>query len=184
MKNEQREMLPEYMEQNVYTNRQENTKPKLNKPKKTKYRQGTFVPEHPEKYKGDVNNITYRSSWELHAFRFLDANPHIKLWASEELAIAYLKPSPIPNHPPTLNRYFPDLYVEYMDVNGKIIKELIEVKPKKQLKASTAKKTKTKLTENYTLAVNMAKWQFAEQWCKNNGVRFSLLTEDKLFGHK
>jgi hypothetical protein len=38
--------------------------------RKTKYRQGKFVPKHIEKYKGNSRNVIYRSSWEKRIMAF------------------------------------------------------------------------------------------------------------------
>ena len=42
-----------------------------------KYHQGRFNPRNPEKYKGDVRNIIYRSSWELKFLQWCDRNDKI-----------------------------------------------------------------------------------------------------------
>ena len=50
---------------------------------------GTFRPKNPRKYAGDPNNIIYRSTWEARVMNWLDKNPNIITWASEEIAIPY-----------------------------------------------------------------------------------------------
>ena len=40
----------------------------------TKYHQGFFKPNHPEKYMGDITHIVYRSGLELSFMTFLDQN--------------------------------------------------------------------------------------------------------------
>lgn len=137
-----------------------------------------FRPNHPEKYMGDANNIIIRSSWELRAFQFCDNNPNVLKWGSEEIAIPYMKPFPGGYKPA---RYYPDLYVEYMDRDGNLIKELIEVKPEKFTRASRARNTATKAFENIQYIVNMAKFTAANNWCQQNGVKFSVLTEKSIF---
>jgi hypothetical protein len=153
------------------------TKRRRTQSKRTKsYRTGQFTPRHPEKYMGNVNNITYRSSWELKFCEFLDNNVNVKRWASEEIAIQYLKPTTGRMH-----RYFPDFFIEYVDKQGRLIQEMIEVKPDKQTRVSTAKRSKTRLYEDITYGINVAKWQAAEKWCKTRGVKFRILTEKQLF---
>ena len=49
-----------------------------------KYKQGFYYPKNPNKYVGDVDNIVYRSSWELRVFKWMDDNPSVLEWASEE----------------------------------------------------------------------------------------------------
>ena len=140
------------------------------------YRQGQYTPRHPDKYIGNVANITYRSSWELTFCEFVDNNPNVIRWASEEIAIQYLKPTT-----GRIHRYFPDFYIEYIDRDGRMIKELIEIKPNKQTTLSTARRHKTRLYEDITLGINRAKWAAAKQWCSTKGVNFRLLTEQQLY---
>lgn len=151
---------------------------------KSRFRQGYFTPRNPEKYIGDLKKLFYRSSWELHAFKFLDNNTGVIMWGSELFAIEYPKPVPRSKiHPEGWKRarYFPDLYVEYKHKSGKIIKELIEIKPLKQTKVSRAKKQSTKLQENYVHEINQTKWMYAKQWCEKRGIKFSICTEQELF---
>ena len=84
--------------------------------KKSKnYRQGFYRPKFPEKYKGNVNNIVYRSNYELVAFRFFDHNPNVLEWASEENVIPYQNPLT-----GRVSRYFVDIYAKMKDKNGRI----------------------------------------------------------------
>jgi hypothetical protein len=141
-----------------------------------KYKQGLFVPKNPAKYKGDVNNIHYRSSWELAMHDFLDNNIQVIAWNSECIPIPYIKPTDGRVH-----RYYPDYYVEYYDADNKLSKEIIEVKPDKQTKKSRARTTKSRLYENLTYAINVAKWDACMQFCKRQGLTFRILTEKELF---
>lgn len=142
-----------------------------------------YTLNHPEKYLGDPNNVVYRSTWELNAFKFCDNNKHVLLWASEEIKIPYMKP--VFNNLGRLTTkaaiYYPDLYVEYVNKSGELIKELIEIKPKKQTRASRARTYTTNLFENMAYMVNTAKWDAAKAWCKPRQVNFRLITEDSLF---
>lgn len=138
----------------------------------SRFRQGKYTPRHPEKYIGNVNTIRYMSSWELRLFQFLDNNPNILRWASEEIAIPYIKPTDGKVH-----RYFPDCYVEYQNKYGQIVKEILEVKPKEQTRLSK----RAKLVEAVTFAINKAKWAAADEWCKQRGLTFRVITQDALF---
>ena len=51
--------------------------------------QGIFKPLNPQKYKGNVNNIIYRSSWEKRFMIYCDKNRSVLEWGSEEIAISY-----------------------------------------------------------------------------------------------
>lgn len=137
-----------------------------------------FYPKNPEKYMGDADNIIIRSSWELRVFQFCDNNPNVLKWGSEEIAIPYMKPGPEGYKPA---RYFPDLYVEYIDRNQNLIKEIIEVKPEKFTRASRSRNTVTKAFENMQYVVNMAKFTAANNWCERNGIKFSVLSEKSIF---
>jgi hypothetical protein len=158
-------------------------KPDIEIDKSKRYLTGKFTPRHPEKYMGDVNNIIFRSSWELSAFRFLDGNRNVIHWCSECLPIPY--PKPVSPHEDSRGwrpaTYFPDIYVEYMDTSGKIIKEVVEIKPAKQTRASRSKNPKIKLQENYTYLVNETKWKYAKAWCSKRGITFRLATENDQF---
>jgi len=144
-----------------------------------KYHQGRYVPKNPKKYKGDANNIFYRSSWELTAMRYFDTNPGILSWASEELAIPYV--SPIDK---SVHRYFPDFIIQTKDVNEVINTYIVEIKPSEQLKAPKMPKRKTKRYVNDVLThiVNEAKWESARSFCKKQGLKFLILTEKEIYG--
>lgn len=138
---------------------------------------------NPHKYLGDADNVIYRSTWEYTAFKFCDNNANVIAWGSEEIIIDYMKPvfnarGGLTTKPA---KYYPDLYVEYVNKNGEYIKELIEIKPKKQTRASRARNFKTNFFENMVYIVNMAKWDAAQKWCTERGIKFSCVTEDSLF---
>jgi len=142
------------------------------------YRQGFYKPTHPEKYKGDVNNIVYRSSWELHTNRFLDHNKKVLEWASEAIWIPYRKPTDNRIH-----RYYPDYWVKFKDGHNNTRIEIWEVKPLKESKKTSkvGKRKKQQLHEAVTLAVNRAKWKAAIGFCKRHNFHFRIVTEKELF---
>lgn len=142
-----------------------------------------FIPRNTHKYLGDIDNIIFRSSWELRAFEFLDNNKNVIGWVSEEIQIPYNKPIISSNGGMTYKPaiYYPDLYVEYIDKSGNLIKEVIEIKPKKQTRSSRARNYSTKFVEDFTYIINCAKFEAADNWCKQRGIKFSILTENSLF---
>jgi len=146
---------------------------------KAGWKQGKFKPKNPNKYKGDLNNIIYRSSWELEAFDFCDNNLRVIHWASEEIVIPYAMP--MPNGGVRSAKYFPDLYMEYRRSDGKVVRDLIEIKPYKQTKASRSRNPKNKMYENAVHMKNQLKWEAARVWCGLNGMNFRLLTEKEQF---
>ena len=137
---------------------------------------GTFTPKNTSKYKGNASNIIYRSSWELRVMKYLDENPNVIWWASEEL--------PIPNVSPVdkkAHRYFPDFIVHLNLKGGKTITYILEVKPEAQTKKPTQKRrTKNYINESITYAINQEKWRAADLFCKEHGWEFKLITEKEL----
>lgn len=142
------------------------------------YKQGKFKPQRPDKYKGDYDNIIYRSGWEKRVMDWCDTNKNVIAWSSEEIVIPYI--SPVDNRP---HRYFVDFYVEAYDNSGNKQVYLLEVKPKGQTHEPTPQKRKTKkyITEVVTWGVNQAKWKAADEFCKDRGWIFRLITETDLF---
>ena len=142
------------------------------------YKQGFFKPNNPSKYIGDPNNIVYRSGWEHRVMQWADTNPNVKRWCSEEIVIPYKSPVDDRYH-----RYFVDFYVEAVGRDGGVKKMLLEVKPRAQTEAPKEQKRKTKryITEVVTYGVNQAKWKAAEEFCKDKGWEFLIITEEQLF---
>ena len=137
---------------------------------------GKFRPKNPQKYKGDANNIIYRSTWEIKVMNYLDENPNVIWWGSEELPIPYYSPVDKKKH-----RYFPDFIAKMRKADGTVMTYVIEVKPEKQTQPPTQKrKTKTFLQEAITYEINKAKWFAAEEFCKDHGWQFLILTEKHL----
>ena len=138
---------------------------------------GKFKPKNYKKYKGDPTKIFYRSLWERRFMVYADSNPNIVEWGSEEVVIPYVSPLDRKRH-----RYFPDFYIKYTNNQGQTIREIIEVKPKKQLKPPVKPKRQTKgyLREAYEYARNQAKWHAAVEYCKDRFYEFKVMTEDEL----
>jgi hypothetical protein len=147
----------------------------------SRYKQGEFTPKNPDKYVGTYP-IIFRSSWEETYCKFLDGNPNVIEWSSESLIIPYIKPTDNAVH-----RYFPDFYIKYKDVHGKIHEEIIEVKPLSQAKKPKVRKKPTAkgranyLEEQITYDVNQAKWKAATEFCKARGMEFRVITEKDIF---
>ncbi len=142
------------------------------------YIQNFFKPSNPQKYIGNVNEIVFRSSYELKAFHWCDTQENILEWSSETITIKYFDPTTN-----KIRRYFPDLYIKIMDKEGVLKKYIIEIKPKRQTippNPSPKKRTKTYIAETKTYAKNLAKWSAAEKFCSENGMIFKLVTEKEL----
>jgi hypothetical protein len=139
---------------------------------------GRFSPKNPKKYKGDPTNIIFRSLWERKVMNYLDENPNILEWSSEEIVIPYLSPVDGKYH-----RYFPDFLVKARKSDGKIYTMLLEVKPKHQTSEPKVQSRKTRkyITEVMTWGINKAKWEYANEYCLDRGWEFKLITEEDLF---
>ena len=136
------------------------------------FAKGIFKPKHPEKYIGN-GTPTYRSSWELSVMMMLDNHPSIDKWASESISIPYI--NPITQKPTT---YIPDFFVSYIDKNSKRHAELWEIKPAKHSDLAYVGKSKINQAQ---YVINMAKWEVARAYCKQNGILFRVLTENDIF---
>lgn len=142
---------------------------------------GKWYPKNPEKYRGDVNNIVYRSSWEKKMLIWLDLNPSVIEYASEEIQIPYF--DPVQNK---MRRYFVDLWAIIKTKDGSLKKFLIEIKPKQftMPPPNQNRKTKRYIEEALQYATNKAKWEAAEKVCRENDMQFLLLTEEQIYGKK
>ena len=145
--------------------------------KNKNYRQGFYRPKYPEKYKGNSNNIVYRSNYELVAFRFFDNNPNVLEWSSEETIIPYQNPLT-----GRISRYFVDIYAKMKDKQGNIKKFLIEIKPHSQTLPPNQKQRnmKTLRYQQAEYVKNQAKWKSASDYCSKRDMNFVLLTEKHL----
>lgn len=141
---------------------------------------GVFKPKNPKKYKGDVDNIVYRSSWERAAMAFFDNTPEIVAWESEETVINYF--DPVRNKD---RRYYMDFKIAAKQADGSFKIFLVEIKPYKQTirpRMNKRKAEKTYMDEMATYLTNMAKWKAAKELCKRAGWGFVIFTEKELFG--
>lgn len=131
-----------------------------------------FIPKNPQKYRGDVEKIFARSSWEASVMKFFDSSTAVISWASEEIAIPYLKPEDARVH-----HYYPDFVVEFVNKEGQIKKEIVEVKPLHESDAKFAKHERSKAA----LETNEAKWRAAIDFAEKHGMTFRVITEKSIF---
>ena len=124
-----------------------------------RFARGKFTPKNQEKYIG-LKTPTYRSSWEQAFMRLCDEHPNVAKWAGKYTV------------------YVPDFFVVYVDKNGKKHAELIEIKPKAQTNIIDAGKSQGKKKQ---AVINMAKWEAANAYAKQNKIRFRVVSEDQLF---
>lgn len=142
------------------------------------FQKGLYIPRHPEKYKGNLKKIIFRSSWELDFCKFLDNNQRVLKWASEPFYIPYVKPTDKRVH-----KYYPDFWFEYITRHGEVVQEVVEIKPSTQISQPTVvgKKPKQQLYESITYAINVAKWKAATEFCAKYNMKFKLVTENTQF---
>ena len=158
--------------------------------KKRKYYQGIYVPVNPGKWRGNIHDIVFRSGWEKKMCKKFDLHENILEVASETIILNGDIIPFIPYMHPIKNkmaRYFPDFWIRYINNKEEIIQAIIEVKPYGQTIPPIQSKTKTgKITEKrkiayqkalMTYAINKAKWHAANEFAKNNGMKFVIITE-------
>ena len=91
---------------------------------------GRYIVKNKTKYKGDFNNVIYRSLWERSVFGWCDNNPSVKYWSSEEVIIPYYYEVDKKYH-----RYYVDVKIIYEDKTL-----LVEIKPEKETIPPTGQK--------------------------------------------
>lgn len=128
--------------------------------------------KNPEKYVGNKNPM-YRSSWELTFMQFCDNNPSIQQWASEPVKIPYRDPL---TGKQTV--YVPDFLIVYVDKNFKRHVEMIEIKPANQM---LREKVGRNSYNQAQYIKNMAKWEAAGKWCRNQNIQFRVINENDIF---
>jgi hypothetical protein len=138
----------------------------------SKFAQGRFTMKHPEKYVGKRTPLA-RSSWEFVFMRMLDEHPGVENWASESIQIPYKDPL---TGRQTI--YVPDFFIVYVDKNKKKHAEVVEVKPSSQTLRENVGKSRYN-QEQYIK--NLAKWESAVAWCKQQGIKFRVINEDDIF---
>jgi hypothetical protein len=136
------------------------------------YAQGIFEVTNPDKYIGK-GKPRYRSGWEWQFMKFCDNNKNVLKWASESIRIPY-------KHPLTgkITTYVPDFFVVYQNKFGNQVAEVVEIKPKKQ---SLIESKTASAKDRMVVAINHAKWQAANAYCKHHGFTFRVITEQELF---
>lgn len=141
-------------------------------PRKRKYAQGIYTVKNIHKYVGK-GKPKYRSGWELTFMIFCDTNDKILKWASESIVIPYMHP-----FKGKRTNYIPDFFIVYQDKFGVTKAELIEIKPKAE---SIITEKVRNARQQAVIAINHAKWHSAKAFCKAQGIKFRVVTEDDLF---
>jgi hypothetical protein len=138
---------------------------------------GRYRVINTSKYKGDIQEVVYRSSWELKFMKWCDTNPSVLEWGSETVIIPYR--SPVDNK---FHRYFVDFYIKVKSKDNKITTYLVEIKPERFTKPPEIPQRKTKkfIDEVFQYGTNQAKWKAANEFCLDRNMKFLVLTENDL----
>ncbi len=137
-----------------------------------KFAKGVYKVKNPEKYVGSKDPV-YRSGWEHTFMLFCDNNPAIQQWASEPVKIPYRDPL---TGKQTV--YVPDFFISYVDRNQKKHAEIVEIKPANQ---QILEKVGKNPYNQAQYVKNMAKWEAANVWCRNQGIKFRIINENDIF---
>ena len=137
-----------------------------------KFAQGKFEMKNPSKYAG-IKTPLARSSWEFVFMKMLDENPGVESWARESIKIPYRDPLT-----GKATVYVPDFFIVYLDKNKNKHAEVVEVKPANQ---TILEKVGKNAFHQAQYIKNMAKWEAANAWCKQQGIKFRVINEDDIF---
>jgi hypothetical protein len=137
-----------------------------------KFAKGAYKVKNLEKYVGTKDPI-YRSGWEHTFMLFCDNNPSVQQWASEPVRIPYKDPL---TGKQTI--YVPDFLITYVDRRQKKHVELVEIKPANQQLAEKVGKNPYNQAQ---YVKNLAKWEAANAWCRNQGIQFRIINETDIF---
>jgi len=139
-----------------------------------KFAQSVYTPKNGEKYIG--SKLPYcRSSWETTFCMFCDNNPAVQEWSSEPVKIPYRDPL---TGKQTV--YVPDFLIKYIDKNDRQHIEMVEIKPANQMLIEKVGKNPYNQAQ---YVKNMAKWQAAQSWCRNQGITFRVINETDIFAN-
>lgn len=141
------------------------------------YLQGTYEIQNWDKYLGE-KKPRYLSSYEYEMFKWADRSKSVIAWSSEQVIVDYFNPIK-----QRKARYIVDIYIKFMDRNGKIHEEIIEIKPAAQVKAPKKgrKRPDVYQRECATYMVNAAKWEAAQRYADKRGWGFRIVTENSIF---
>jgi len=137
-----------------------------------KFSQGIYKIKNPEKYLGSKDPV-YRSSWEFTFMSFCDNNLSVQQWASECVKIPYRDPLTGKS-----TVYIPDFLITYVDKKLKKHVELIEIKPANQMMVEKVGKSSYNQAQ---YVKNIAKWEAAGAWCRQQGIKFRVINESDIF---
>ena len=125
--------------------------------------------------------VAIRSSYEREFADWLDLNPTVLQWFSEDLEIPYLYSLDKRYH-----RYYIDFWFKYNHASGKKKEMLVEVKPMNKVLPPKVPKRKTKSFKESVLEYikNVDKWKSTLNFVetlrkKGRNIEFVIVTDDK-----
>ena len=127
-------------------------------------KKGIYYIRNRHKYKGVIEPLIYRSSWEHKFMIYCDNSVSIWKWSYERIRVPYMFNG-------KSKSYLPDFWIRRKD--GEF---LIEIKPIKQTKPP---KSKSKI-ESHQYKINRSKWQAAKSFCEKYNMNFMILTENTI----
>lgn len=108
--------------------------------------------------------------------QYCDMKPSILKWSSEEFIIPYYSSAENKNR-----RYFVDFVLQVLGENGEKKVLMVEIKPHSQtVPPNTSARRKNRervLQEMVDYQINQDKWAAAEQFAKEQGWEFVVMTE-------
>jgi len=148
--------------------------------KKSRFNQGYFKPNNPQKYVGE-QPVIYRSSWERKFMIWCDNTSDVLTWSSEPVQIPYWS-----KFHKKQRTYYPDFYIKIQKKDDTIEHMLIEIKPEAQIKKPMPPTKNTRkalesykyLAEQYV--VNKDKYIAAQEFAIQRGWKFAVMTEKSL----
>lgn len=140
---------------------------------------GWYHVVNTDKFKNKNNTkLYYRSGLEKRFAEICDHSKNISEWKYEEHIIPYKKTY----GDGKTNFYIIDFWLKKKMSNGEVKEFLVEIKPYDFLTPPKNPKRKTKryleLLENYSK--NVSKWSYANEYAKQNGMEFAIITEKDL----
>ena len=143
---------------------------------------GRYILRNPQKYLGIGENPIYKSSLELKLMHWLDTNERVLKFGYELIKVPYFFPVDCKNH-----KYVVDFVAYIANNQGIIVKYLIEIKsdsdlliPKKPI-SPNSKNIKQYKNKMIIYIKNTSKWKAAEQFCKQTGFVWKLLSTKDIF---
>jgi len=139
------------------------------------YKQGFFTAKNPRKYRGNPEQIVFRSSWELRFMRWCDEQDAVEQWASEELVIPYFSAIDQKQH-----RYFMDFVISVRGRDGTLTTYMVEIKPHEQTQPPKPSRSKYYQSKCLEYVKNQEKWKAAEVFARAHNMKFIIMTEYEL----